>query len=211
LISIGAAMKFENPSPISILTFVLWFGCLAVGASGFLLPYAHPQPPPPILPPIHAQLLNVQITPQRSPMRQARAPANERDQPPPPGALEAPQAPELDAVAAPNAAVAFALPVAGPPHPATVHKIIYGEGEGQQPAPEYPREAVLAHEEGVVVVRFVVDKDGRVISADAINPCPWPLLNQAALRAISQTWQFAPGPVRSYEVSIQFQLRQRSP
>src|ERR1019366_3312343 len=203
-------MSFENPSPLSILTFVLWFGCLGVGASAFLLPYAHPQPPPPVLPPIHAQLLNVQITQVRSPLRQSRASTIDQG-PPPPDAVATPQGPELAAVAAPSAAIAFAVPVPGPPHPAIVHKLTYGQGEGQQPAPEYPREAVLAQQEGVVVVRFVVGKDGRVLSADAVSPSPWPLLNQAAIRAIRDTWQFAPGPVRSYEVSIQFQLRQRIP
>jgi protein TonB len=154
-------------------------------------------------------LVNVQITQVRSPLRQSRASAADQV-PPPPGAVATPQGPELAAVAAPSAAIAFAVPVAGPPHPATVHKLTYGEGEGQQPAPEYPREAVLAQQEGVVVVRFVVGKDGRVISADAVTPSHWPLLNQAAVRAVRDTWQFAPGPVRSYEVSIQFQLRQRS-
>jgi protein TonB len=204
-------MSFENPSLLSILTFVLWFGCLGVGVSGFLLPYTHPQPPPVVLPPIHAELLNVQITQQRSPLRQARAPAIAQAQPPPPpDALATPQAPELTAVAAPSAAIAFALPVAGPPHPATVRELTYGEGEGQQPAPEYPRESVLARQEGVVVIRFVVGQDGHVLSADAVTPSPWPLLNQAALRAVTQTWRFAPGAVHSYEVSIQFQLRQRS-
>ena len=77
-----------------------------------------------------------------------------------------------------------------------------------QPAPEYPIESQLAGQHGVVVVRFTVDQDGNVTTAQAIQPCPWPLLNQSAVRAVRETWHFRPGPVRAYEVSIQFVLRQ---
>ena len=88
-----------------------------------------------------------------------------------------------------------------------VQQLVYGQGEGAQPAPIYPREAALDRQQGVVVVRLDVDADGEVISADAVNKCPWPLLNQAAVRAVRDTWHFAAGSTRTYEVSIRFQLR----
>jgi protein TonB len=148
-----------------------------------------------------------------------------------------PSAPPLTAVATPSPEIAFALPTQGPmrvveaskavpmppadttavqptdtapaPGPAAVKTLTYGQGEGRQPAPEYPREAVIGREQGTVVVHFTVDENGRVVKAEAAKSCPWPLLNQAAVRAVRETWRFGAGPVRSYEVSIQFQLTER--
>jgi protein TonB len=142
----------------------------------------------------------------------------------------------MTAVAVPNPDIAAPIPVAGPtqivaaaqavppaaqPAPQTqpvvsapaasaapaIQQITYGQGEGRQPAPEYPREAQLAHQQGVVVIRFTVDEEGSVVEADATTPCPFPLLNQAALRAVRETWRFPPGAPRAYEVAIRFQLR----
>jgi protein TonB len=90
--------------------------------------------------------------------------------------------------------------------PAVTH-LTFGEGEGKQPPPEYPRDAVVAGQEGNVGLRFTVDETGRVKSVSTISPCHWPLLNQAATRAVREYWRFAPGPVRSYEVTIQFELQ----
>ena len=88
-------------------------------------------------------------------------------------------------------------------------QLIYGEGEGKQPAPEYPREAVIARQEGTVVVHFTVGDDGRVRDVEASVPSSSALLNQAAVRAVRETWRFGRGPVRTYEVSIEFKLKQK--
>lgn len=90
--------------------------------------------------------------------------------------------------------------------PAPAQTLTYGQGEGRQPAPEYPRQAVREGQEGTVRVRFTVGESGRVLAAEAIDPCPWPLLNEAALRAIRERWRFRSGAPRAYEVSIRFAL-----
>jgi protein TonB len=138
-------------------------------------------------------------------------------------------APPLAAVANLLPAPSFALPVEGPhqtvdakaavpvqasqavaPPPANVpQQLTYGQGEGKQPAPEYPAEAARAGEEGTVIVRFTVDANGRVAAAEASTPSEWPVLNHAAVRAVRDTWRFPSGPPRNYEVSIQFQLVQK--
>ena len=92
--------------------------------------------------------------------------------------------------------------------PPTAQRLTYGQGEGRQPAPEYPREAAMAHQQGTIVVRFTVGEDGHVQNAQAITPCPYALLNQAAVRAVRENWRFRTGPVRTFEVSIEFQLKQ---
>jgi TonB family protein len=159
--------------------------------------------------------------------------------PPMPSAASAAPAPSMIAVAAATPSIAFAQPVetsaktqivepkqAIPVRPPSVaatqttpqyagnaptnpQRLTYGQGEGRQPAPEYPLEAKLAHQQGSVIVRFTVGEDGRVQNAQASKPSPFPLLNQAAVRAVRENWRFRPGPTRTYDVEIEFQLRQR--
>jgi protein TonB len=97
----------------------------------------------------------------------------------------------------------------GAVHPPVVQRLVFGEGLGDQPPPEYPREAVLLHQEGVVIIRFTVGEDGRVKSAEIVSPCPYAILNQAALRKIRDDWRYPPGPVRYFEVPMEFQLHQK--
>jgi protein TonB len=95
----------------------------------------------------------------------------------------------------------------GPPT-GVPQRLTFGEGEGAQPAPLYPREAVMARQEGTVIVRFTVGADGSVQKAEASKPSSSAMLNQAAVRAVRETWRFRAGPVRLYEVAIEFELRQ---
>lgn len=111
---------------------------------------------------------------------------------------EAPVAAQATATARP------AVGTAGAPT-----QLTFGEGEGKQPAPEYPREAIIARQVGTVVVRFTVGTDGRVKKAEATKPCSAALLNQSALRTVRESWRFSPGVVRVYEVSIEFELKQK--
>jgi protein TonB len=173
-------------------TMVLWCTCVAVGVIGLRWSAIRPPSAPPAAP-VDTELVSVEAIRSR------------------PAQLPPPPAPPV--IAAPNPAIAFAEPVDAPVHaveaPASQQSVIrltYGQGEGQQPPPEYPPEAVRAGQEGTVVVRMTVAEDGRVTEAQAISPCPWPVLNSAAVRAVRSTWRFGKGPVRSYEVSIQFQL-----
>jgi protein TonB len=85
-------------------------------------------------------------------------------------------------------------------------QLTYGQGEGRQPAPEYPYRARREGQEGVVKVRFSVGDDGRVLSAEAASPSPWPILNESAVRVVRERWRFRAGPLRNYEVAIRFQL-----
>lgn len=146
-------------------------------------------------------------------------------QPSSPLPLAAPSAPPVVAVA-PSPAVAFALPVVNPtrvvqvasaasyqaasgpaqPAPPAPQQLVFGSGEGKQPKPTYPAQAVREGQEGTVVVRLMVGPDGRVTSAEAHAPSPWPLLNESALRTVRRLWRFQPGPLRAFEVAIRFEL-----
>jgi periplasmic protein TonB len=176
--------------------------------------------------PMTVEMLNVELS--NDPLPQSEPPpANLVAIPPLVEALSQPQVPQAVAVAMPSPAIAFAVPIEGaarvvdvaqagysrptettsaesvlPP----VQKLVFGRGAGKQPAPEYPIRAQDAGQEGTVRVRFFVAENGRVASAEAVGPSPWPLLNDAAVRAIRNRWQFAAGSLRAYEVAIHFNL-----
>ena len=77
---------------------------------------------------------------------------------------------------------------------------------GRMSAPSYPPEARRKGQTGTVVVEFTVDSSGRVISAYAKSPSPWPLLNDEAVRTVRR-WKFPPGGVMKLQRPIVFQLR----
>jgi len=211
-----------------VVTLILWTGCLAVGVIGLMRPYPRPQPKP-VEQAIIAQTLVVELAPEKiQPTDPAPPPPDPAAPPPLRAPLVAPTAPPLVAVAEPTPAIAFALPVEGParvveakpatfarpaqaatpaPAPAAVPRALtFGQGEGRQPAPQYPLLAQRRGQEGTVLIRFTVGEDGRVLTAEAAEPSPWPLLNNAAVGAVRERWRFQPGPVRLYEVAIRFEL-----
>jgi protein TonB len=211
----------------AVVTLILWIGCLLVGSLGIVLPYARPVAKEKQPPSVTAEMLQVELTTDPLPpilpqpgLTAARPPDLE------PLATAVPEVPPLTPVAEPSA-VAFALPVEGPvvvvePAKASftasarseakpvaappVRVLTYGQGEGRQPAPEYPLRSRLEGQEGTVGIRFSVSEDGRVLAADAFSPSPWKALNDSALRTLRERWRFSSGPVRLYEVSIRFQL-----
>jgi protein TonB len=74
------------------------------------------------------------------------------------------------------------------------------------PSPVYPAAARRLGQTGTLLVEFTVDASGRVISAYAKSPSPWPLLNEEAVRTVRR-WKFPPGPVMKLQRPIVFQLR----
>ena len=84
--------------------------------------------------------------------------------------------------------------------------LVFGEGEGQQPKPDYPLYAKRAGQEGTVRICLSVGVDGRVLAAEISSPSPWGAKNRSALSVVREQWRFKPGPVRLYEVAIRFQL-----
>ena len=220
----------EDSRLIPIFTLVLWVGCLAIGFVGFVLPYLRPQPPARTPPPVVAELINVELTSDPLPPVNPASPPPNLLQPLPltKPAVVSP-APPMMAVAEPSPTIAFAVPVQAParvvpvneaayrtskaqpvaesaPAPLVSQPLTFGQGEGKQPAPDYPRQALREGQEGVVTVRMTVREDGRVLAAAASSPSPWPLLNDAAVRVVKSRWRFAPGAMRAYEVAIRFQL-----
>ena len=210
----------EEADSQPVMVLVLWLTCLAVGLLGFVLPYARPVGKP-AEEPFVVQKLEVELTPQD--IRLDELSPDPGSPPPPSEAVAQPQPHALIAVAEPGPAVAFAIPVeraasiveanrASYTRPetraaeVTPRTLTYGQGEGKQPAPEYPRQAIREGQEGVVGVRFVLGEDGRVVSAEAVQPSVWPLLNESAVKTVRHRWRFRPGALRVYDVAIRFEL-----
>jgi TonB family protein len=221
----------KEPDGLAVLTLVLWLMTLATGLVGLGLSDPPPKPPAREPEPLRAQLIEVAIDTELTQTAVDDSPSASEQQP----AADAPPqppAPPLPMVAAPGPAIAFEVPVEGPvqivpvarappappaapvvqpmrqrpPVKPAVQRLNYGQGEGRQPAPEYPAAAVLERQEGVIGVRFTVGEDGRVLNAEVVTPSRWPLLNQAALLAVRYRWNFHSGSARIYEVSIRFKL-----
>lgn len=77
---------------------------------------------------------------------------------------------------------------------------------------KYPRAAMERQIEGRVVVRFVIERDGRVASVDIAQGSEHEILNRAALEAVRAASPFPRPPARffsgpvSLEVAIVFEL-----
>ena len=210
---------------LPVLTLVLWVFCLAVGILGLVLQPPPPAPPkPPEPPPIHAELMKVDLIQEPAPLPPPEAAAQPSEFPP---ELSAPQeAPPLAEVAQLTPAIAFALPIEGPVRivaaqqagfarpvqkAAPVKRLIFGQGAGKQPEPEYPSEAINARQQGVVGITLTIDEDGRLRSAQISSPSRFPLLNQAALDVVRQRWPSPPGsiPPGRWSVNIGFHINER--
>jgi len=209
----------DRSSLVPVVTFVMWMVCLVVGLIGFLLPYSRAHSYVKAPEPVKVEKLFVQLSKQTiTPLENEHQPANGGSS----TALPSDEmAPPPIPVAEPSPTIAFAVPVEGatrvvpfdqaaygrPSKPVpTVQRLTFGVGEGQQASPEYPREAIEQHQEGTVVIRLVVGESGLVTSAEVHQACPWPLLNESALRTVRYQWRFASGGVRIYDVPIHFQI-----
>jgi protein TonB len=212
-----------------IITFVLWVGLISVGVAGFVWTPARPVAKQAVPPPVQAELLEVQLSNESVVLPQFTERSAIED---PPALLDLVAEPPMTAlaeVAAPNAVVAFALPVAGPvrivetaqaaharmpvqesvPVAAgpVVRSIEFGQGKGRQPAPIYPRQAQRERQEGRPGVRFAVDRSGRIAEVALSSPSLWPLLNDSAVETIRGKWRFAAADAGYYEVFIRFELK----
>lgn len=214
---------------LQVFTLTLWLVAAVISVVGILVPYGRPVPSKKQDVAIVTQKIEVQLTSDPLPTPPADVP--KLSEPPP---LATPAQPNLSPVSATPVAdpsvVAFAMPVPGPvtivqakqaayvapvapvenvtsaPAPVTPTVLVYGQGEGRQPAPEYPFRARRDGQEGVVKIRFAVGESGKVASAEIASASPWSLLNQSAVKTVRERWQFQPGPMRLYEVAIRFEL-----
>ena len=221
----------ERARQVGALTLALWVVSVSIGALGFAIPYSRPRlAPPPLDPAVDLQHLQVELQMETEIPTVEPRPIDPTAPPPPPDLLPMPAVVQPIAVARPEPSVEFALPVAGPvrivdvaaaaySRPATnnnmparmaappkAQQLIFGQGEGKQPAPEYPRQAIRQGQEGTVMVRLTVDESGSVTSANLEIPSPWPLLNEAALRVVREKWHFSRAPSRIYDVAIRFEI-----
>jgi periplasmic protein TonB len=203
----------DFPTLLQLATLVFWLACVAVGVVGsaWHTSFMNTVPPLSVKQLTIAVSTDIPLTPDASP-----SPANPAVAPvalpPAPPALTTPS-PAID-LAAPMPIVNIAAPstvhIAVGLHPASaaalVHHLVLGQGEAQFIRLTYPEEAQLSDEEGSVGVQFTQGDDGHVSEAHLARPSRWPILNEAALKAVRQS-PFPPGQPGSYDISFEFKLQ----
>jgi TonB family protein len=104
------------------------------------------------------------------------------------------------------------LPVVVPPAPPepAIEGVFDVGGEVSRPvkvyapAPAYTEIARRARIQGVVEVRAIIDREGRVVSAEIVRGLPMGL-SEATLEAV-RTWRFEPGTLRGRPVAVALAL-----
>ena len=77
---------------------------------------------------------------------------------------------------------------------------------GYKPRPSYPSSSRSRGHTGTVVVEFVIEENGRVLSASVQKSSGWPELDQSAV-ANMRRWKFAPGKRDKRTIPIVFKLK----
>ncbi|MFY7817697.1 MAG: TonB family protein [Akkermansiaceae bacterium] len=90
--------------------------------------------------------------------------------------------------------------------PSAATTLSMGAGAGRYISLTYPRSASSKNQQGTVVIEFIVGVDGKVLSAWVKTPCPYDILNNAALSGVRRA-KFPPGEARRYKVPIIWQLK----
>jgi protein TonB len=77
---------------------------------------------------------------------------------------------------------------------------------GSFPKPGYPGSALRNHEEGTVTIEIMVDESGKITEAKVLKTSGHPVLDDAALQAVTHTWRFPAGQKRWYYWPFSFQM-----
>ena len=222
---ISAVPNGETISLAAVFTLVCWLGCMAVGVLGLVIPYVRPSPPAPAAEPVIVETMKIELQDEPNPETAA---VFEPKTATPPETMNLTKIPAPIPVTQPSPSIAFALPIEAPSRIVDARNAVpdrtepevakgathapelltFGQGEGIQPAPEYPLRARRAGMEGTVLLRLTVDEEGRVVAVKMESPSPWPLLNESATRTVRERWRFSKGKLRVYEVPIRFELTQ---
>lgn len=173
-----------------------------------------------------AKIESARLTPvKREPVARRAAPraAESRPQavapsPPSSAASAADHAPNADTAPSPSGdadQMASAAATAGVPATerpgGSIGQALPARYRSAPPPPPYPRRALAQSQQGVVLVRALIDPDGRVRELRLWSSSGFPLLDKAAISAVAG-WPFAPALVGGravtawVEVPVQFRI-----
>jgi TonB family protein len=161
------------------------------------------------------------------PDTQPKPPVEVKEEEPAPddAPIETPQVATIVAAAdSPN--VAFAVPVEGavaitkevrfaPPPPPKMQAAPPKPTQfdpnamngGFFPDPSYPGFALRNRYQGTVVLEFTVEASGKVTSVKVQKTSGFPVLDEAAMKAVQERWRFPPGGQRYYYKPFEFKLQ----
>jgi periplasmic protein TonB len=161
-----------------------------------------PPPPPPPPPPEKPPEPKPQVERIPQPILEPE-PEPIPEPPPPPPPPDIPVSPQL-----PPTLVPPGPPPQGPPAPPQPVRVSPGEAPGliKRVEPDYPRVAQATRVEGLVVLDAIIGTDGSVREVTVLRSAH-PLLDQAAIEAVSQ-WRYSPPPADVIlTVTVNFTLR----
>jgi len=75
----------------------------------------------------------------------------------------------------------------------------------RSPAPAYPLGARRLHQQGLVLLRVEVTEDGRPAEVTIAQSCGFPVLDDAALRAV-RSWEFDPARIGERAIASQIEV-----
>ena len=162
-----------------------------------------PDPPRP-MPPSPQRQVDVP-DPSRAPLEAPEGVTTEPVRPPTDVGLESPDSTVTNAViGAGNSGIAGITPPPPPPPvvarpPVRVGGSITAPTKVHDVAPVYPRMAIEARIQGVVIIQATIGVDGRVVDADVLRPVPF--LDQPALEAVRQ-WRYTPTQLIGEPVAV---------
>jgi periplasmic protein TonB len=115
--------------------------------------------------------------------------------PPPEVRIETPPPPQSTAITAvtPEKPVEPPAPPAPAPAPAAEVRVLPQVDARHSHEPEYPPASARLGEHGSLILRVLVDTDGRATDAKLVQTCGFDRLDQAALDGIRRDYRFIPG------------------
>lgn len=186
-------------------------------------PQPEPKPEPPKPKPVKKEVVKPVEKPKPKPEKRVEKPKTEKQKTEQPKTIETAKKSDAPQAAAAPAAIAPG-PAAQQAGAQTAHAengistLVYGEIDDPfltevkravEESLHYPRKARMFHIEGTAVVQFIVNPSGKLTELTIYKSAGHPLLDKAAMRAVSDAesrWSRPKGTVR-LRFPIQFQLK----
>ena len=121
--------------------------------------------------------------------------------PPPPQFVPPPPAfvppPEVNVATPPpvSSSAPTAITIAKPPASAAPAEVAPKVDMAHSSQPPYPPQSRQLGEQGSVILKVLVDVDGRVLDSQLVQSSGYPRLDQAALAGVKSNYRFTPGTV----------------
>lgn len=165
-----------------------------------------PAPAPAPTPPLEVRLQAPAAAPELRLKAEATAGSAEAATPPPKQPIESPRPPRSDTPTRPARSTPPTPPRQATPPASWQEAMRQHLRRLDQAGQFYPREAIARGQQGEVLVFLMLDAEGKVIASRVEESSGFPLLDEAALRAVRSV-ETLPGAPRQTLLPVRFRLR----